>query len=149
MKIEIKTEGGAEARLALKARGRAAEEAVRLATGDALALVAREVKALLSLRQHPAGTPTPAPPGAPPARVTGQMAHRVRAGLVRRVRPYVWTGDVGSDVPQARIQELGGWTGRNHASYLPPRPYIKPATRAAHSKIRNVYKTRLREAMKV
>jgi phage gpG-like protein len=31
------------------------------------------------------------------------------------------------DVVYSRIQELGGRTGRNHATYLPPRPYMRPA----------------------
>lgn len=39
----------------------------------------------------------------------------------------VITATWGSATPYARIQEYGGHTGRNHASYIPPRPYLKPA----------------------
>jgi len=33
----------------------------------------------------------------------------------------------GAATPYARIQEYGGQAGRNHASYIPPRPYLVPA----------------------
>jgi phage gpG-like protein len=28
-----------------------------------------------------------------------------------------------SDLPYARIHDVGGWAGRNHAAYIPKRPY--------------------------
>jgi phage gpG-like protein len=33
----------------------------------------------------------------------------------------------GAATPYARIQEYGGYAGRNHAAYIPPRPYLGPA----------------------
>jgi phage gpG-like protein len=33
----------------------------------------------------------------------------------------------GSATPYGRIQEYGGNAGRNHKSYIPPRPYLAPA----------------------
>ena len=33
----------------------------------------------------------------------------------------------GAATPYARIQEYGGNAGRNHANYIPPRPYLAPA----------------------
>lgn len=36
-------------------------------------------------------------------------------------------GVIGSALPYARIQEVGGMAGRNLATYIPPRPYLGPA----------------------
>ncbi len=44
---------------------------------------------------------------------------RVLAGSV--------TARIGTNVPYGRIHEYGGWTGRNHASYIPRRPYLRPS----------------------
>jgi hypothetical protein len=75
---------------------------------------------------HAEGTPTPSPPGEPPALISGALRGSVYP------QPPVSEGaqaevTVGGTVIYARIQELGGWAGRGHASYLPPRPYLKPA----------------------
>lgn len=45
-----------------------------------------------------------------------------------RSRPEAarWEARTYSGIAYARIHEVGGWTGRNHASYLPPRPYVAP-----------------------
>lgn len=34
----------------------------------------------------------------------------------------------GKRVPYARIQELGGWTGKNHATYIKPVHYLEQAS---------------------
>jgi len=52
-------------------------------------------------------------------RLRGSITHRVdKAGL------RAW---VGSNVIYARIHELSGRAGRNHASFIPARPYLQPA----------------------
>lgn len=35
----------------------------------------------------------------------------------------------GPNVPYGAIHEYGGWAGRGHRSYIPPRPYLGPALR--------------------
>lgn len=80
---------------------------------------------------HPAGTPTPSPKGAPPARISGTLARSIRQepmGGGRRIGPHTWQSEVGPTVVYGRIQELGGWAGRNHVTFVPARPYIAPAT---------------------
>lgn len=74
------------------------------------------------------------------AELAGALLHS-RTGTLRRsisasVAPgfsetattatQVW----GSATPYGRIQEYGGNAGRNHASYIPPRPYLAPALEA-------------------
>jgi phage gpG-like protein len=76
---------------------------------------------------HTAGTPSPAQPGEAPAVVSGTL----RRGFTRTT-PAVgalgqWTGRVYPTTVYARIHELGGVTGRNNATTLPPRPYMEPA----------------------
>lgn len=39
----------------------------------------------------------------------------------------VITATWGSAVPYARIHEKGGYAGRGHKAYIPPRPYLAPA----------------------
>src|SRR6184192_2354815 len=80
---------------------------------------------------HPAGTPTTSPKGQPPARVTGSLARSIRQEPVsggKPVGPFRYETTVGPTIVYGRIQELGGWSGKGHNTYLPPRPYIVPAT---------------------
>jgi phage gpG-like protein len=88
------------------------------------AVAMREVQRQLGLTEHSLGTPTPSQPGQPPSLVTGQLRRSVV--MVPKGRAHV---QVGATTVYARIHELGGNAGRNHASYLPPRPYLKPALR--------------------
>lgn len=114
--------GDALRRLADKADnqgGRAAAQAMSLA-GE------RAIKEQLSTASHSRRTKTPSPPGGPPAIITG--------GLRRSTitQPPVggggrWSAFGGPTIVYSRIQELGGRAGRNHASVLPPRPYVRPA----------------------
>ena len=55
--------------------------------------------------------------------------------------PKPWTIEAkgGPTAVQSRIQELGGWTGRNYASHLPKRPYVRPMMRASRREIHRNY----------
>lgn len=60
----------------------------------------------------------------------------VRTGRLRGSIQHVYrntTGGpqvrIGPGVVYAAIHEFGGHAGRNHATYIPPRPYIKPTWR--------------------
>jgi phage gpG-like protein len=112
--------GDALRRLADKADtegGKAAANAMGEAGRD-------EIKRKLGQRSHPRGTPTPSPPGQPPARIGGHLQGSVTA-LPPSGGGGVWTSVVGPHgVVYAAIQQFGGVAGRNHASTLPPRPYM-------------------------
>jgi phage gpG-like protein len=97
--------------------GRAAAEAMAGAGQD-------EIRRKLGQRSHARGTPTPSPPGTPPARISGRLQ-----GSIATTPPQggggVWTAYTGPrGVVYAAIQQFGGVAGRNHASHLPPRPYM-------------------------
>lgn len=86
------------------------------------AVAMRAVQAELSTSSHDPGTATPSQPGEPPSIITGQLRRSV---IMRpKGRGHV---QVGATAVYARIQELGGDAGRNHASHLPARPYLKAA----------------------
>lgn len=79
---------------------------------------------------HPPKTKTNSPPGQPPAIVTGTLRRSVKQEPIsggQKVGQYRWQTTVGGTAVYARIQELGGWTGKGHNTYLPPRPYLSPA----------------------
>lgn len=81
----------------------------------------------LSRTSHPRRTPTPSAPGSPPSLITGTLRRSIVATPAAPAGPGRWVATVGGTVIYARIQELGGQTGRNHATTLPPRPYLRPA----------------------
>jgi phage gpG-like protein len=82
----------------------------------------RQIRVELSRSSHDRGTPTPSAPGEPPSMISEDLYLSI---TVRTV------GDghvqVGGTTAYARIQELGGITGRGHATTLPARPYLRPA----------------------
>ncbi len=72
------------------------------------------------------GGASPSEPGTPPGRRSGDLQDSIKAS------PPVAVGgeavvEVGPDIIYGRIQELGGDTGRNHATHLEPRPYLEPS----------------------
>lgn len=137
-------------KLALKLLGVRSVAATGVATRRVLQKVARQEQILLSLGYHPAGTPTGSRPGMPPWRISGHLRDEVKVhGPVLRgaLRPR-WEGAVGSAAVYARIQELGGWAGRHHRTYLPPRPHLKPAWKMVRPTARAVYVHELRRAIK-
>jgi len=95
----------------------------------------REIKLTLSTSSHPPRTKTPSLPGEPPSLITGQLRRSVRktysSGNAAR-----WTTRVAPTAVYARIQELGGLTGRGHRTRLPGRPYVRPALARGEDKIR-------------
>lgn len=86
-----------------------------------------KTRAKLHLTEHDPGTPTPSEPGDPPSYISGALKGSVTHTPPLPTGDGTWSMLVGGTAVYARIQELGGWAGRNHASYLPPRPYLKPA----------------------
>lgn len=112
---------------AILARIARAEEETPGAVNDILRLVALQQRTLLNAGSHPPGTKTGSPPGSPPWRITGHLMDGVTVQRARLVGPWRWEGKVGGTAVYTRIQELGGWTGRGHRSYLPPRPSLRPA----------------------
>lgn len=82
----------------------------------------RAVRGQLSKASHALGTPTPAPVGGPPAMISGTLRDGVTTvplgnGAVQ----------VGGTAVYARIQQLGGYSGWNRATYTPARPYLEAA----------------------
>jgi phage gpG-like protein len=89
---------------------------------------------------HPAGARTSSPPGQPPAIISGNLRRSIKQEPIAGGRPvgrYRWETTVGGTVVYARIQELGGWAGRNHSTYLPRRPYLSAAVLRSRSSIRD------------
>lgn len=131
-------------RAALRFKGAAATEATRRSTGQAIRLIERSTRAYLSMRGHPAGTPTPAPPGSPPAMVSGALMRSVRASRVRRAggKGRFWAQS-GPRTAYGRAQELG-----YPPRHLAGRPFQKPVTRRQLAKIRRIYRDGWAEAMR-
>lgn len=124
--IGIKLDGLDAAIKALAAKEIRITTATRSAVRAGNLLAQRRAHAQLSrYGYHPAGTPTPSPPGEPPARITGALRGSLKP-TGPTPTPMGFTARMGPTVAYGRIQELGGVTGRNHATTLPPRPYMKP-----------------------
>ena len=106
-----------------------AEPGAKKAVGNMAAVGERAIKLELSRSSHSPGTKTPAKAYAdPPSLISG----RLRAS-VRLTRMYqsgsTWVAHVAPTTVYARIQELGGVTGWEHRTHLPPRPYVRPAVK--------------------
>lgn len=114
----------------------------RRALSGVLHMVERQARVMLSLGWHPPGTPTGSVPPAPPWRISGALSRSVGVGEPRLSfgrDGLTWRGTVGASIVYARIHELGGWTGAGHRTYLPPRPYLKPAWRIVGPVARGYY----------
>jgi hypothetical protein len=101
-------------------------DATYTATRDGLHTIEAAEKTLLSLFSHPPGTPTPSPPGSPVGLITGHLRRGVNVDGPWQLSLFEVEGSVGPTAVYARIQELGGFTGKGHTTYLPPRPYHQP-----------------------
>lgn len=129
MKAEIEVSGGARFRSALQADVDRERQRTPFAINEVLGRIAAQQRILLVLGTHPRGTPTGSQPGTPPWKISGDLRDSVRVQRARRIGPDRWAGNVGPTIVYGRIQELGGWTGAGHRTYLPPRPSLKPAWR--------------------
>ncbi|MGR3875812.1 hypothetical protein ACUXZZ_45585 (plasmid) [Streptomyces graminifolii] len=127
----------------------AVNAATRTATAQTSHLVERSVKETLATSSHPRGTPTPSRPGEPPSLITGTLRRSVTVlgpiplGLGR------WESQIGPTAVYARVQELGGPTGRGGATVLPPRPFVQPTYErlAMSGALTNIYHSAWRTAI--
>lgn len=109
------------------------------ATRDGLHRIEAAEKTILSLFAHAPGTPTPSPPGSPVGLISGHLRRGVNVDGPWQTSLWEVEGSVGPTAVYARIQELGGFTGRHHATYLPPRPYHQPTVDALIPEIHDGY----------
>lgn len=116
---------------AMRAMGARVSATTPLAVIAGQAVIEGRARAELSRYSHPRGTPTPAPPGGPPARIDGRLRDSFDLAGPTAAGAGVWRSVMGPTAVYARIQELGGVTGRGHATTLPARPYLHPSARAA------------------
>lgn len=87
---------------------------------------------------HRRGTATPSRPGTPPAAVSGTLRRSWRSDTPTRVG-LGWSGRTFPTTVYARIQELGGTTGRGGATVLPARPVLKPTLRAVRPALTRIH----------
>lgn len=114
-------EGVDELRAALTGWG----SRMHAATGTGVEAGTQELKQAVQDNLARSEYPPASPPGEPPALRSGYLHDEVYADSTP-----VDTGAYGEVWPStvyARIQELSGWAGRDHASFLPARPYVEPA----------------------
>lgn len=124
-------------------------EASRKALEEILNRVARQERTLLSLGYHPPGTKTGSVPPSPPWRISGAFVRSVGIGDPRLsfgLRGLSWRGTVGANIVYARIHEKGGWTGKGHRTYLPPRPHLEPAWKIVRPGMRIQFEHQLKYA---
>lgn len=122
-----------------------AEAAGRVAVTQGAHLVEAETKKALSRQGHKKGTPTPSQPGEPPATVSGTLKRSVRPTQAHRLGFGDYQAEVGPTVVYARVQELGGSTGR---STLPSRPSLKPSLEKSRPKLAAIYRTAWERAIR-
>ena len=53
-----------------------------------------------------------------------------------------------SNVVYSRIQDLGGWAGRGHASYIPPTYYFTNGAKKLRNKFNKLLRSKIREKTK-
>lgn len=116
---------------AMRAMGERVSAATPLAVVAGQAVIETRARTELARYSHARGTPTPAPPGGPPARIDGRLRDSFDLAGPTAAGAGVWRAVMGPTVVYARIQELGGVTGRGHHTTLPARPYLEPSVRAA------------------
>lgn len=130
-----------EAVAALKAMAVAVDKATAEATEMTTAMVEGRARANLARYSHSRGTPTPSPRGQPPAKISGVLQNSFEDTMPSPDGDGGWECELSSGLAYSLIQEVGGWAGRGHRSYLPPRPYLRPAVDdlVASGAIRDTY----------
>lgn len=103
---------------------------------DSVAHFELQIWGELMEHEHPPGTRTPSPPGGFPGNITGRLGDSLTTRgisfnasiqtLTKLAGNSSWSVTFGPTAVYARIQELGGWTGKDHKSHLPARPYFRP-----------------------
>lgn len=111
---------------ALRAWGERATEATQQGLADAAETVREAIQDNLARSYYPPASPE----GEPPAWRTGWLHDNV---YVRA--PFAtaggWQARIYPSTVYARIQELSGWAGRDHRSFVPARPYVAPGLDAS------------------
>lgn len=65
--------------------------------------------------------------------------------LVEKTRTKI---RVYSNVVYSRIQDMGGWAGRNHASYIPPTDYFKKGVEHLKKSFMSKLKQKIKDKLK-
>lgn len=141
--VSFTVEGIDEFKAALQALARSSEAA----TEDGLIVAVEETRTViqrnLSLRTWPPASPA----GTPPAFRTGALHDAVLVSGARDEGDGVYEARTWPSLVYARIQELGGWAGAGHRSYLPPRPYVEPALAEMADRVREILAGHWSEAL--
>lgn len=120
-----------------------------IASIDAANELKSRVQELLSIWIHPRRVPSPTKPFVgPPGLISGHLRDSVEVTEM----PISGFAKVGVNAEYARIQELGGFAGTRHMTYIPPRPYFRPIVMEFGSDIdpigaKNIFFDHWREAM--
>jgi phage gpG-like protein len=122
-------EGVEPFKAAIDAMIKFADEGSRRAANNAAKAVASRTQRKLTTSSHKKGTPTPSQPGEPPSLITGQLRRSTKIVPAVPIFTGAWQSSVGPTAAYARVQELGGTTGRSGATRLPARPYLGPTVR--------------------
>lgn len=115
-------------------------EATHAATEASAEIVREAVQDNLRLSYYPPASE----PGDPPAWRTGWLHDSVYVRVL--ALEDGWQGRIYPSTVYARIQELGGNAGRNHASYLPPRQYVEPASNETAPRVGETFAEHWRNA---
>lgn len=145
MRIGARVEGGEAHERAMRALLARLDRGTRQATREAAEDFQGRVQEYLLTYPHtvpPRTTPSP-PFVGPPGYVTGRLHDSIHVSGPRPGGRYQWVATVGSNVVYSRIQELGGFSGRHHTTYTPPRPYLQPmiALATVNGSIRERFRT--------
>lgn len=114
----------------------------RLGAIDAAEFIKEIVQEKLTRFPHPPGTPTEAPVMVGPVGfITGALHDSIRVVEM----PIGGFAKVGTSKVYARIHELGGFTGRDGTTYIPPRPYFR--TSIEEDEVGRIFYWHWKEAM--
>lgn len=126
---------------ALRAWDERTVEATQAAAHDAGEIVREAIQDNLARRDYPPASPE----GEPPAWRTGWLFEHVYLNVLPT--DTGWQARAYPSTVYARIHELSGWAGRDHASFLPERPYVRPARDETVPRVGDAFVSRWRGAM--